>query len=56
MFGNLLKAVVGVATLPVSVVADAVTLGGVLTDRNRTYTGKNLSQVVKNLEKAVESN
>lgn len=40
MFGlieGLAKAAVGVVTIPVAVVADAVTLGGSLTDKNQPY-------------------
>lgn len=54
MFDSLLKAVVATVTLPVSVVADAATLGGVLTDRDETYTGKTMRKIVENLEDAVE--
>lgn len=53
MFGlieGLAKAAVGVVTIPVAVVADAVTLGGSLTDKNRPYTADAVSDVVKNLQ------
>lgn len=50
MFGSLIKAVVGVAVeTPVAILADAVTLGGALTDKNTTYTGDAVSKVVKNI-------
>jgi hypothetical protein len=56
MFGELFKAVVGVVTVPVAVVADVVTLGGTLTDKrsDSTYTGDTLSKVWDNLEKATD--
>jgi hypothetical protein len=57
MFGilnNLTKAVVGVVVTPVAVIADAVTLGGTLTDKDNTYTGEQLSNILKNLEKATK--
>ena len=57
MFGileNLTKAVVSVARLPVSVVADVVTMGGQLTDRKRPYTADNVSDLVGNLENATK--
>lgn len=54
MFGNLLKAVVGVATVPVAAVADIVTLGGTLTDKNESYTGRVLDSVEKNVEKVLD--
>ena len=57
MFGllsSLTKAVVGVATLPVDVVADALTMGGLLTDKKRSYTGEKVSSVMENLKNAVD--
>lgn len=55
MFGNLFKAVVGaVIETPVSLVADVITLGGTLTDRNEPYTVSSVSKVVENLEKATD--
>jgi len=54
MFGDLFKAVVGVITVPVAIVADVVTLGGVLTDKGQTYTADAVSDVVKNLENATK--
>jgi len=57
MFGlieGLAKAAVGVVTIPVAVVADAVTLGGSLTDKPRPYTSDAVSDVVKNLQNATK--
>lgn len=55
MFGNLLKAVVGVVVeTPIAVVADVVTLGGALTDKEKTYTGKALEKVVDNVQKSTK--
>lgn len=55
MFESLLKAIVGaVIVTPVSVVADVVTVGGQLTDRDKTYTGEAVEKVIENLNKAVE--
>ena len=54
MFTNLLKAVVGVATLPVDVIADVVTMGGALTDKPEPYTAKKASQIVRAISKATE--
>lgn len=55
MFGELLKAAVGVVTTPVTLAADVITLGGALTDRDEPYTATQLSEVMKNLESAVKS-
>ncbi len=55
MFGileNITKAVVNTATLPISIAADVVTMGGVMTDRNETYTGQKISQIMNNLDNA----
>lgn len=50
MLSNLLKAAVGVAVeTPVAVVADVVTLGGSLTDKNEPYTTQAVKKVVKNI-------
>lgn len=57
MFGlieGLAKAAAGVVTIPVAVVADAVTLGGSLTDKPRPYTADAVSDVVKNLQNATK--
>ena len=57
LFGTLsalTQAAVGVVTLPVSAVADVVTLGGVLTDKKETYTGKRAKDVMDALDDAVD--
>ena len=54
MLENITKAAVGVATLPVDIVADTVTLGGTLNDKQETYTGKKLDNVMTSLEKACD--
>ena len=58
MFGmleSLVKAAVGVVVqTPVALVADALTLGGTLTDRNESYTSKAVSDVVKNIDNAAK--
>jgi hypothetical protein len=51
MFTSLLKAVVGVVVeTPVAIIADAITLGGSLTDKREPYTATALKKVVKNVE------
>ena len=56
MFEDLVKAAVAVVATPVAVVADVVTLGGSLTDRDKPYTAEQVSNVVKNLENAAKPN
>lgn len=55
MFGfieSLAKAAAAVVTVPVAVAADVVTLGGSLTDKEHTYTGEALGDLVANLKDA----
>lgn len=54
IFEDLAKAVVSVVTVPVAVVADVVTLGGVLTDQEKPYTASAVSDLVQNLENAAK--
>lgn len=54
MFGmleSLTKAVVGVVVeTPVSLVADVVTMGGALTDKDEPYTATAVGNVLQNLK------
>ena len=55
MFGileSLAKATLSVVTVPIAVVADVVTLGGALTDKNRSYTADAVGDLVDNLKDA----
>jgi hypothetical protein len=56
MFGileDLAKAAVGVVIqAPIALVADAVTLGGTLSDRHESYTSNALEDVMRNLDNA----
>lgn len=50
LLGKLTKAVVGVVVeTPVAVIADVVTLGGSLNDKDEPYTATALKKVVKNV-------
>ena len=59
MFGMLksvTKAVVGaVVETPVAVVADVVTLGGSLTDKDEPYTATSVGKVMDNLSDVTDS-
>lgn len=52
MLESLAKAAVAVVTVPVAVVADVVTLGGVMTDKDQPYTADAVSDLVDNLKDA----
>lgn len=53
--GKLTKAAVGlVVETPLAVVADVVTLGGVLTDKDQPYTATAVEKVVKNVQDATK--
>lgn len=52
MFKSLVKAVVGVVTLPVDIVADCITLGGAMTDKKAPYTYEKCKKIVDNIELA----
>lgn len=57
MFGileDLAKAAVSVVKLPVAAVADAVTLGGALTDEDTPYTAQAAGDIIKNLANATK--
>lgn len=54
MFAKLLSAAVDVVTLPVSVVVDAVTLGGALVDRDEPYTVSKVKRLGKDAGKVIE--
>ena len=54
IFESLTKAVVGVVTLPVAVIADVATLGGALTDKDEPYTATAAGDVIKNLINAAK--
>jgi len=53
--GSLAKAVVGVVIeTPIAIVADVVTMGGSLTDKDEPYTAEAISKVVKNVQDATK--
>lgn len=55
ILGDLAKAAVGVVVeTPIAVVADVVTLGGALTDKEQPYTATALQKVMKNVENATK--
>jgi hypothetical protein len=55
LLGDLTKAVVGVVVeTPIAIVADALTLGGSITDKDEPYTATALKGVMQNVEHATK--
>lgn len=50
LFGKLLKTTFDVVTLPVDIVKDVATMGGVLTDKNKPYTAQKFDRIGDDLE------
>jgi hypothetical protein len=50
LFSAIVKTAINVATLPVAVVKDVATLGGTLTDQDKTYTEQKIDQTKKEAE------
>jgi hypothetical protein len=50
LFGKIVRTAVNVATLPVAVVKDVVTLGGVCTLQPKSYTEEKLEQIKEEAE------
>lgn len=50
MLGDLFRAVVNTATLPLTVVADIVTLGDVGGEERGTFTTRKLEEIAENLD------
>ena len=45
LFGQVIRTVVNVAVLPVAIVKDVVTLGGVINDRRQPYTADQIQRI-----------
>lgn len=54
IFKSVTKAALGVVFSPVSLAADVITCGGMLTDRDEPYTVTSMRNVLKNLDNAVD--
>ena len=50
LFGKLLKTTFDVVTLPVDIVKDVATMGGVLKDENKPYTAQKFERLGYDLE------
>ena len=54
MFGELFSAAIDIATSPIEVAKDVVTLGGVLNDKSESYTEKRLRKLKDDAEAVIE--
>lgn len=57
LFGSILKTTIHVVTAPVEIAKDAVTMGGLLTDEDESYTvkrAKKLARDVREIEDEVD--
>ena len=55
ILSNLTKAVVGVVIeTPLAIVADVITMGGAMTDKDKPYTAEALEKVVKHVKQATD--
>lgn len=54
LFGKLIQLGVQVATTPVAIVKDVVTLGGALTDKNEPYTATKFKDIQDKAEEVYE--
>jgi hypothetical protein len=50
MFGKLLEAAVKTVCLPVTVVADIVTIGGALTEKDEPYTLTQIKDIAQDID------
>jgi hypothetical protein len=55
LFGKIIQGAIDTALLPVQVVKDAATLGGVLTENGETYTGEKLRKLKRKVEEIYEA-
>jgi hypothetical protein len=54
MFGLLIRGAIHAVTAPIEVARDVVTLGGVLNDRDESYTERRLKQLAEDADDVVE--
>ena len=54
MLTSILKSALVVVEAPVAVVADVVTLGGALNDKDKSYTEEAIEAFVKNVSDVIE--
>lgn len=55
IFGKLLKTAFDIATVPVDIVKDVVTMGGAMTEQNEPYTVKKIDRLCDDAEEIRDS-
>lgn len=48
---NMLKIIGRLVVTPITITADIITMGGVLTDEPQSYTGNNLEKIMREIAK-----
>jgi hypothetical protein len=54
ILNSVVKAAVSVVEIPVAVVADVITLGGSMNDKDQPYTATAVEHLVKNVQDAAD--
>lgn len=54
LFGSLLKTTIHVATAPIEAVKDVVTMNGIITDQDETYTVKRAKKILRDIKEVEE--
>lgn len=52
--GKLFKAAFNTVTLPIEIAKDIITLGGIATEENQSYTKTKIEEIEKNLDDVTE--
>jgi hypothetical protein len=53
LFGKLLKTAIDVATLPIDITKDVITMGGVLEDEDKPYTAQKFERLGSDLKQVI---
>lgn len=54
LFSDLIGGAIDVVTAPIEVAKDAVTLGGLINDKDESYTEKRLKKLLEDAEKVAD--
>lgn len=54
IFGSLLKTTLDIATSPIDIAKDVLTLGGTITDENEPYTVQKMKRLNRDIEDIID--